>query len=674
MKRYSGKRGAETSLIPILLIILIIGSVGTLFVYFPNTLPFAVTAYPTNPFFNPGAGYLDFKYSIPIFGASTSTITINTCGTPSTAFAQLLCPSNVPLYKVSAGTLYAPIGVAAQKYHECAWGGGLFGCGQVSELYWYLKLPTTISDLCLGTGFSGGTCTDTRGFDLIGTIAGASGGILLTSAAPAGDPTCTNYSGSSPDPNNEPSSSCWLADYSLVQQAQAINPPCATGVTACLNYTTTETLNDADARAYLLSQGYNSTEIDSILAQGPVEKNNVQTWYIYRLITAVQLQITPPDVDVQCKLIQGACNPTCPLFSICTGPSPTDDLRSAVTGSFLPSINSVARLTNARISFGVSVTGFAPSSVHDWFGIAGMWIGGQGVQTAGCTGSNSCAFVQSSHTQMALFQDEALTMPASIPSAGDILDLALVTNQTVQSVQQQNTYSTVYTYIDATSLGVQYTYAGDSSCTPSTISVCINVPVPIRVNVPLLYDVIGSYTSFWYQYPGIPPPGGSNSGSIGGRVYDAGSKNLFGSYSGILGACVGVNGPCSGLPEQFQAVTGQGGAYSIPELPEGVYNLYANANGFNTFLVPGIQVSIGSRSTIDFYLTSVIPPGQICIIPPIPGLPFQPPLFGGLCFPSVWLVYAGIAGGGILLGLIALSPAGQAVGFSFAGRRALRKK
>ncbi|HZY48075.1 MAG TPA: hypothetical protein VFE96_09790, partial [Candidatus Bathyarchaeia archaeon] len=182
-------------------------------------------AFPTSPFYNPGpcdSCTTSFHYFAKNYsGIQTESASIGSCGG--------VCNG---LFSVSAGTMYDPVGMLAESsvYNDCI---GVV-CG-ISLATWSLKLPSGIADACVPnlptTGTESSPCADVRGFDLSGTITGAVGGILLTSATPVGDPTCTHFLGATPDKGNTPANACWTADYQIVQAGQSINPPCIEGVT-----------------------------------------------------------------------------------------------------------------------------------------------------------------------------------------------------------------------------------------------------------------------------------------------------------------------------------------------------------------------------------------------------------------------------------------------------------
>src|SRR5256712_13853301 len=132
--------------------------------------------------------------------------------------------------------------------------------------------------------------------------------------------------------------------------------------------------------------------------------------------------------------------------------------------------------------------------------------------------------------------------------------------------------------MDSQSLGDHYS-ANASSCTISTLTFGITAPARIVVNVPIIYDIIGSESlaSSLYKYPGIPPNGGTTAGFISGRVVDGSSKNILGNYSPIVGACIGLSAPCSGQPGQIELQTDSNGYYTLSNIPPGTYTLYASA-------------------------------------------------------------------------------------------------
>src|SRR5207302_1794446 len=78
------------------------------------------------------------------------------------------------------------------------------------------------------------------------------------------------------------------------------------------------------------------------------------------------------------------------------------------------------------------------------------------IQTSGCTGQNTCNFVQGIHTQLPIFQDPGLTRPATVPTVDQLVNLSQLNNKTMPEMIAANTYGQVFTYIDTQSLGVQY--------------------------------------------------------------------------------------------------------------------------------------------------------------------------------------------------------------------------
>ncbi len=622
-----------------------------------------LTGFPTNPFYNPNYGYSNFHYTVR--GASAADqvpigVYSNTDG------GNLVCGkscSNNTLYNAALGTLYIPIGLASDyvAYNDCV----SIICG-INLANWSYKLPMSIPDYCSGqpTSLPGldnsNRCYDARGFDLQGGVTGANGGILLTSSNPAGDPTCTNYNGDTPDKGNVPSNSCWAADYAVVQAAQAVNPPCISGATACISSSSVTAISNMTVVNPIINgRQYNGTFVQ--LGTQITQK----TWYIYREITSLAIQIVPPTITLLCtKTNAGVAN-------VCTGSNanvcgpfgvgkcdPMPSLIGALP-TFQKEINTVALLTSTRISFGLNVVGFGGlscseqdlSSGNCWYGIVGAWIGGQGIQTAGCTGSNSCSFgvTGQPHAQLPIFQDAQLSRPATIPPIDQLVNLAQLTNKTMSGVVAANTYSQIFTYVDTQNLGVQYA-STPTSCTINSLNQCFTTPPPLIVNVPIVYDIIGSQSlaNWLYKYPGIPPNGGTTSGYVSGQVIDVSSKNLFGQYSPLVGACIGVGGPCSGQPAQIQQSTDTNGRFTLSNIPPGTYTIWASYPGYFNIFRTNVIVSVGATTDVNFAMSPVSAPGLLCLIPPIANpLPFQPPMFSGLCVPS-WTVWAG---GGLIAGV-----------------------
>jgi hypothetical protein len=257
-----------------------------------------------------------------------------------------------------------------------------------------------------------------------------------------------------------------------------------------------------------------------------------------------------------------------------------------------------------------------------------------------------------------------------VPTVDQLVNLSQLNSKTMPEIIAANTYGQVFTYIDTQSLGVQYS-ANTASCTISTLTSCITTPVPIVINVPLVYDIIGSKSlaNWLFQYPGIPPSGGTTAGFISGRVVDGSSKNILNQYSPIVGACVGLSAPCSGQPGQIELQTDTNGYYSLSNIPPGTYTLYASAQGYSTVFHTNVVTSVGDTTVVNFVLQSVNPPGVSCLIPPTPNpIPFQHPIPGIACMPNwVWYTLGAAVFGIIVVLVLVWSPFGWAL-VSRAGR------
>src|SRR2546422_10803382 len=82
-------------------------------------------------------------------------------------------------------------------------------------------------------------------------------------------------------------------------------------------------------------------------------------------------------------------------------------------------------------------------------------------------------------------------------------------------------------------------------------------------------------------------------GSVVGTVADQ-------TGASVPGAHVTIINPLTGLNRETE--TDSAGSYSIPNLPEGAYNLTANAKGFKPLKQTNIQVRVGSILRIDMTL------------------------------------------------------------------------
>jgi len=627
---------------------------------------------PTNPGYPAtGAGNTIVNYNVqgdaPAGTTNTVPIVLSGCNDVT---QLMLCP----LYSVSGGSLYIPAGLVGDSHHivYCA---PLTGCGNpcppagdtCANAYWAVQNPPSISLDCVPNSGISGVCTDARGNDLVASTTGNPGGTLLTSANPVGDPTCSP-GGSSPLPT------CWQQDYNIIKQAQ-IFPNCNYNVVSqCLTWTASSNMTVSNAISYLqthppmnglivgnctvnstassfctqqiIGSNYNCASCSSNVVQ--ISQAN---WYLYRLITDILLAYSPPAVQVQC-LGGGSCTACSTFVYIPTLWCPDNgQLSSIVQNQFIPELNKASDITGAQIVFGVSVNGLVPQCPSPvdpstcFFGIAGMWLGAQGLQPSGCASNALCSISNLSNTphyQFGLYSCPQITPSciASVPSAQDLINLAAVTNSSINSVQQKSLYGTIYSAVNIASFGAQYNSGG---CTVGNLPSCINNPTPVYINIPLIYDVIGSYTNYFYRYPGIPPNGGTNSGIITGHVYGVGSGLLGLGNAPIVGACVGIGGPCTGYSGQIQKTTAGDGSYSISLPGSPAYEISASAMGYIGATQFQIPVSVGANTVVDFTLNPVNPPGQTCLLQPSysPIPPYQQ-LFPGICIPT-WSFYLLVA-------------------------------
>jgi hypothetical protein len=265
---------------------------------------------------------------------------------------------------------------------------------------------------------------------------------------------------------------------------------------------------------------------------------------------------------------------------------------------------------------------------------------------------------------------------AVLPVPNILTGIATATNQTVANVIAGQAQGQVFSYINTQNFGVTYACQGGTNCPSCNIgsfTTCFTTPTSLIVNVPLVYDILGTQqlANWLYQYPSIPPNGGSSTGTIFGYVKDVNNVP-------IVGACVGIGGLC-GAGGQFQRFTNNQGFYSfassnLPAGPGQVYTVDVSATGFIPQFQNGVSLSVpGAQQEVDFNLNVVPPPpgsGQYCLIPAIPipnPNPFAPTTYTPpfLCLPPIpgWVLPAvfGLIGLGLVAAL-ALSPAGQAGG------------
>src|ERR1700677_1931664 len=83
-------------------------------------------------------------------------------------------------------------------------------------------------------------------------------------------------------------------------------------------------------------------------------------------------------------------------------------------------------------------------------------------------------------------------------------------------------------------------------------------------------------------------------GGISGVVTDSSGSVVAGARITVTNAAMGT---------QNSTVTTAAGAYTVPQLAAGDYNITVVATGFSTLIRNGITVSVGQTATIDVQLT-----------------------------------------------------------------------
>ena len=113
-------------------------------------------------------------------------------------------------------------------------------------------------------------------------------------------------------------------------------------------------------------------------------------------------------------------------------------------------------------------------------------------------------------------------------------------------------------------------------------------------------------------------PALEGQGAVEGRVLDA-------AGSAVASVTVTARNLANGFRQS--AISDSAGRYRIEGLPEGLYDVTAEASGFLTGLSTGVSVRGTSPSTADFTLRSVaaIPTASVTPPPPVPLSPSLPP-------------------------------------------------
>ena len=95
-----------------------------------------------------------------------------------------------------------------------------------------------------------------------------------------------------------------------------------------------------------------------------------------------------------------------------------------------------------------------------------------------------------------------------------------------------------------------------------------------------------------------PATGQSDRGAIGGTVADSSGGVIAGATVSAIGADTGI---------VYKTTTTSAGAYHIPNMQIGAYNVSVSADGFNTQEKTGVVVEINTTASLDFTLQ----PGDI---------------------------------------------------------------
>ena len=116
-------------------------------------------------------------------------------------------------------------------------------------------------------------------------------------------------------------------------------------------------------------------------------------------------------------------------------------------------------------------------------------------------------------------------------------------------------------------------------------------------------------------------PAQTDRGSISGTVTDA-------SGAIIQGARVELVSRATSL--QRETVTNSAGIYDFPALPLGVYNIAITREGFKTFQLVDVELSVGQPRTMDVRLEVGAVSGSVQVIPAAEALNRSSAEVGGL--------------------------------------------
>lgn len=423
---------------------------------------------------------------------------------------------------------------------------------------------------------------------------------------------------------------------------------------------------DPSCGCYRITQTFKGAPV--VNSTGTYVPLTIATWYVYREILSVHLQ-TDPSISVTCLLYLGSCTTSqyavCLWLLGCYGDR--DSALRAGIGNALNIINANAQLTGTKIALQLNIpAGFINANTNKYW-IAGAWVGGAGPisSTATCGPPATCKIVQTSHSSLGIYSDPSLVTGIT-PVFSQFPNISQYNSTQLANLLPATSAPTVYTSFDIASFGAGFTLNPTCSVTNLQTTNCFTTS-SVSIDVPIVYDILGSYTTFGVQYT-PPVPTGKTTADVYIQVVDGSSilcnklPGLYSSCAPIAGASVNLGGPPSTTGCSTCVSTDSTGtaAYTGLAAPA-TYVFYVSFAGYSPGSV-SVGVTVGSITRVQLAINPAAGAGNICILPAIPNpVPGQAPVFPGLCQPW-WLIILelGLVGAIVIVAIVVLAAPARA--------------
>jgi len=173
----------------------------------------------------------------------------------------------------------------------------------------------------------------------------------------------------------------------------------------------------------------------------------------------------------------------------------------------------------------------------------------------------------------------------------------------------------VFTYVDTQNLGVQYASTPDH-LHHEQLDQCFNIPPPLIVNIPIVYDIIAhrALATWLYNIQEYRPTVERHRGS-----YQPGNRCF--EQESLRASILRLSEHALEVEDLLRTASSDSGtdryqwAIHFSNIPPELHDLgtYPDTHVFRTNVI----VSVGATTIVNLAMSPVSAPGLLCLVPPI---------------------------------------------------------